>query len=98
MHISITRDYIPDMDANADAHLPFLGLAEIPRMERGLQINRALHRGQRARELNQETIARGLDLTTIVSGKNAAHQAAMLLEQFQRESFIALRERAVTHH
>src|SRR5207253_7626683 len=63
-----------------------------------LDFDGALRRFQRAAELHKESITDGFDFRAVKARENLPQQVAMLFEQLQGESVVALRERAVTHH
>ena len=98
MHVARAAHHVAQMDADADAHLPFGGLRLVALGQRPLDFHRAPHRRQRAGELDEETVAGRLDFRPLMFGKQAAQDAPMFFKQLQRERLVALGERAVAHH
>ena len=90
--------HVADMDADADLDLPWCRLAQVAVVELRLHFNGATHRRQRAGELDEETVADGFDFLSLMLWENRAEQAPMLLQQFQGERLVALRQRAVADH
>jgi hypothetical protein len=66
--------------------------------ERPLNLNHTLHRFECASELEQKSITDRLDLSAVEACENCPQQATMFFQQLERESFIALRQRAITNH
>ena len=67
-------------------------------MECALDLDGTACAGERAGKLDEETVSDGFDLSPAVLRKCLPQQVALLVEQFERERFVPLRQRAVAHH
>ena len=66
-------------------------------MEMPLEVDCALYRIQRVRELEEEAVANRLDLSSSVDLKEALDEALLLVEEPQSGGFILLGEGRVTY-
>ena len=83
--VAIAPDHLAQMNADAQA-VAFARLAAFAVCgDLLLQGDGAMHRFERAQELDQESIAEGLDLFGVKPRKNASHTASLMLQQLEGE-------------
>ena len=66
--------------------------------QRALDLDRALRGFQGALEFHQKSVADRFDLSAVKARPNRTKNSAMLLEQLERDRFVALRQGAVVRH
>jgi len=59
--VTVALDHVPDGYANPEVHLPARGIGKIVGAQAFLHVDRAAHGFDRARELRQDRIARGVE-------------------------------------
>jgi hypothetical protein len=61
--VTVALNHVPDGNANPEVHLPARGIGKIAGAQAFLHVDRAAHGFDRARELRQDRIARGVEDT-----------------------------------
>jgi hypothetical protein len=87
--------HVAQVDADAQLHAPGGGRRGVVPGKAPLDRQRALDRGQRAGELDEERISHRLDLVPAVARQDLPHPGAMLLQQLDRQGLVPVRQRAV---
>ena len=91
-------NHVADVNANTKLNVSFRWLGLVARGKPSLNFDRASCRLQRARELDEEGVARRFDLVPVVMWENGTQEPPMFFQQLYRERFVALGQRAVTDH
>src|SRR5947208_7892716 len=86
------------MNPNAQAQMPFHWRGFITCVKCVLDLDSCLNGRERAGEFEQKAIAGCFDFPSAVQWYDAADNAPMFLQQFQRGGLIALSQRTVAHH
>jgi hypothetical protein len=91
-------DYIPQVDANAELHLPLLGQVGILLLEYVLNLYGAAHGIDHTGKLGQEIITRGIDHPTTVLLNRRGNHCAIGRKGTDSGFFIGAHETAVPRH
>ena len=89
---------VAKVQAYAELYLPVSRLGRVAIVQDSLDLHGALGRSQGTWALDEEAVTYGLDLAPTIQGEQFAQDPAMLVQQFESERLVLLRQRAVAHH
>jgi hypothetical protein len=98
VNIAVAHHNIANMDADSNAYLPLIGAAQVAFLQGALNLDGAFDCGKRAGEFQQEPVPCGFHFAAVVRREDIANDAPVFFEQFQRQCFIALGQRAEAGH
>ena len=93
--VAVALDHIADRDSDAEIHLPAGRIGHIARAQALLNIDRAAHRFDRAREFGQHGVACGIEDAAAGAGDEIVHHRPVGCEAPQRLFFVLGDEPAI---
>jgi hypothetical protein len=89
---------IAEMDSDAEQGALIFWPSGIELLKRDLDLNGRFDGRQASGEFDQEAIADGLDLATVMTGDAGSDDRAVFLKQLQRQRLVSLAKRGKTDH